>query len=104
MRFEVLFHFSHGPVHLVETKRLDLPPKAKPGEIYRWNLVEEDRVRPLRFVSMELRPQRRVFEEGSIVFDLQSCRAQLFGKSFELLRQDTLSEKLRSLLSESLAK
>ncbi len=102
MKIEVLYHFSHGPVHLVETKRLDLPASAGPSEIYRWSLVEDGTVRPLKFVSMNLTPQQRVFEEGAIGFDLNSCQGRLFGKDFDLLRHEGLSDRLRDLLMKTL--
>lgn len=102
MKFDVLFHFSAGPIHLVETKRLDLPSTAGPGEIYRWSLIEEKTVRPLTFVSMSLNPQRRVFEEGMIQFDLRTCTGSLFEKDLQLTRQDSLSESIKKSLEESL--
>ncbi len=102
MKFDVLYHFSHGPVHLIETKRLDLPASAGPSEIYRWNFVEDGTVRALKFVSMNLSPQERTFGEGTIKFDLNSCQGNLFGKDFDLLRHDGLSDRLKMLLSESL--
>jgi hypothetical protein len=102
MKFDVLFHFSSGPIHLVETKRTDLPPTAGPGEIYRWSLIEEKSVKPLTFVSMSLNPQRRVFEEGMVQFDLRTCTGRLFEKDLQLVRQDSLSDSIRNLLEVSL--
>ncbi|MES2527610.1 MAG: hypothetical protein V4598_11010 [Bdellovibrionota bacterium] len=102
MKFDILYHFSHGTIHLIETKRLDLPASAGPSEVYRWSLVEDGTVRPLKFVSMNLTPQQRIFGEGSITFDLNSCQGKLFGKDFDLLRHEGLSDRLKMLLSESL--
>ncbi len=102
MKFEVLYHFSHGMLHLVETKRLDLPPNAGPSEIYRWSLIEDEKVCPLTFNSMSLNPQRRIFTEGLIEFDLLSCRGKILDREIELTRQEKMSERIRKLLEESL--
>ena len=102
MRFETLYHFSHGAIHLVETRRLDLPADASPADIYQWTLCRDSEVIRLHFVSMSLNPQRRVFGEGSIKFDLKTCEGMLMGEKLELLKQDTMSEKLLSLLTKSL--
>jgi hypothetical protein len=102
MRFEVLYHFSHGPIHLVETKRLDLPPSARPGEIYQWSLIEERKVYSLKFVSMTLVPQKRFFEEGEVEMDLNRCHGKLLNQEIELNRQDTMTDSLRKLIEDSL--
>ncbi len=101
MKFEVLYHFSHGTLHLIETKRLDLPDTAGPSEIYRWSIVDKEKVRGLTFVSMSLNPQQRIFEEGSIRFDLNSCQGKLFDKEIDLIRQDGPSDRLWILLGKS---
>jgi hypothetical protein len=102
MQFDILFHFSSGPIHLVETKRLDLPASAGPAEVYQWSLIDDKVVKPLTFQSMSVNPQRRVFTEGAVQFDLNSCTGKLFDKDLDLTRQDTLRDSLRSLLEESL--
>lgn len=102
MKFEVLYHFSHGVLHLVETKRLDLPSSAGPSEIYRWSLIEDEMVRPLTFQSMSLNPQRRIFVEGVIEFDLLSCRGRIFEKELNLTRQEKMSFRINKLLEESI--
>lgn len=102
MRFDVLYHYSNGPLHLVETKRLDLPPSAGPGEIYQWSLIEDRKVIPLKFVSMSLSPQMRFFEEGAIEMDLNSCHGKILNKDIELTRQEKMSNSLRMLIEESL--
>ncbi|MFL5783067.1 MAG: hypothetical protein ACJ76H_00575 [Bacteriovoracaceae bacterium] len=102
MRFDVLFHFSSGPVHLVETKRLDLPASSGPEEIYQWTLIEDKIARPLTFQSMSLNPQKRLFSEGAIQFDLKSCTGQLFGKSLELTKQDSMRDSLKNIIESSL--
>lgn len=103
MRFEILYHFSHGPVHLVETKRTDLPPGATPAEVYQWMLIEDKSVHRLNFQSMSINPQQRIFLEGAINFDRNSCRGNLLGKTQELTRQDTASETLLKLIREALS-
>ena len=102
MKYDVLYHFSHGPLHLVETKRLDLPSSASPGEIYQWFFVDDQKVQPLTFTSMSIAPQSRVFEEGTVAFDLNSCLGTLFGKNIELTRNDKVSNSLGALLEEAL--
>lgn len=102
MKFEVLYHFSHGPVHLVETKRTDLPSGSSPAEIYQWSLIEDRVIHLLHFSSMSLAPQRRVFEEGSVEFDFNSCRGRLLGKDLDLTRQETLSDSLRNVIERAL--
>jgi hypothetical protein len=102
VKFEVLYHFSQGPIHLIETKRLDVPVSAGPGEIYQWHFVEDESVSLLHFETMNLKPQTRVFSEGTILLDLNSCRGEIRGKKIELIRQDKMSEKLRSLIRQSL--
>lgn len=104
MKFEILYHFSHGPVHLLETKRLDLPSSAGPGDIYQWHFIEEDTVHLLTFDSMILNPQTRIFKEGSVMLDLNSCRGEIFGKKLELIRHDGISDRLRNLVHKSLEK
>lgn len=102
MKIEVLYHFSHGMIHLVETKRLDLPSTAGPSEIYRWSLVDGDKVWPLTFNSMSLNPQRRFFTEGMIEFDLLSCKGVILGRELELTSQEKMSDRIKNLLEESL--
>lgn len=102
MKFEILYHFSDGPLHLLETKRLDLPHSATPGEIYQWHFVEEDKVHLLTFQSMNLNPQTRVFSEGSVLMDLNSCRGEILGNKFELTRHDRISDRLQNLVHQSL--
>lgn len=102
MKFEILYHFSHGPLHLIETKRKDLPASATPGEIYQWHFVEDDNVTLLTFQEMNLKLQTRVFAEGSVILNLNSCRGEIKGKSIELTRQERMSERLKSLLNKSL--
>ncbi len=63
MKLEVVFHFSSGGTHVLETKRLGLPPSAQPDEIYQWFLIDSEQVKPLTFISMKLNPQTRIFEE-----------------------------------------
>lgn len=104
MKYEVLYHFSHGPVHVLETKRTDLPSSAGPEKIYQWFLVEEGNVHLLNFQSMTLAPQRRIFSEGMIELNLQNCRGRILGKDLELTRQDTMTESLQSLVSSALRK
>lgn len=86
----------------METRRTDLPANATPHEIYQWSLVRDEELTRLNFVSMSLNPQQRIFEEGAIRFDLKSCEGVLLGQKIELLRQDSVSEKLEALLSASL--
>lgn len=102
MKFEVLYHFSHGMLHLVETKRLDLPASAGPSEVYRWSLIDDDKVRALTFNSMSLNPQRRIFSEGMIEFDLLSCRGKILERELELTRQEKMSDRMKKLLEETL--
>lgn len=102
MRFEILYHFSHGPVHVVETKRTDLPSSATPAEIYQWMLIEDKIVHRLGFQGMSINPQKRIFTEGAIEFDRNSCRGNLLGKSFDLTKQDSVSESLKKLIELSL--
>lgn len=104
MQFEVLYHFSNGPVHLVETKRLDLPSSAGPGDIYQWFFVEDKEIHYLTFSSMSLNPQRRVFEEGAVSFDLNSCMGRLLEKDLDLTRNDKVSNSLKQLLESALRK
>lgn len=103
MRFDILFHFSHEPVHVLETKRTDLPPTATPAETYQWMLIEDKKVHCLTFQSMTLLPQERIFSEGAIRFDLNSCTGNLLGRNFELTRQDTASEALIELIRSKLS-
>lgn len=102
MQFEVLYHFSNGPVHLVETKRLDLPSSASPEEIYQWFFVEDKKIHLLHFASMSLNPQRRVFEEGAVRFDLNSCQGRILEKEIDLTRSDKVSNPLSQLLESGL--
>lgn len=102
MEFEILYHFSHGPIHLIETKRVDLPASASPGEIYQWHFIEGDEISLLTFEAMSLQPQTRVFFEGTVLLDLHSCRGEINGKKLELTRQDKVSERLSALLKRSL--
>lgn len=101
MRFDILYHFSAGAVHVIETKRLDLPAEAGPDMIYRWSFVSPDGVKPLTFVSMELQPQRRIFKEGWIEFDLNQCEGELFGVRLSLTKQEKISDSLRVRLGLS---
>ncbi len=102
MRFDILFHFSHGPVHVLETKRLDLPPGAGASDIYQWFYVDDKSLWPLSFQSMSITPQRRFFQEGMIEFDLRSCRGRIFEKDIELTRQETIGPTLRELVAKGL--
>lgn len=102
MKFEVLYHFSNGLVHLVETKRLDLPSSAGPGEIYQWFFVDDQKVRLLTFGSMSLNPQGRTFVEGAVQFNLSSCTGRIFELDLELTRQEKVSASLRTKLEQSL--
>ncbi len=102
MKFEILFHFSHGVVHVLETRRLDLPESATPGEIYQWFFIRDSEVSALTFGSMELKPQRRFFEEGMIEFDLKSLTGRLCGIDLSLVRQDSASEKLKTSILKAL--
>jgi hypothetical protein len=102
MKFEILYHFSEGPVHLIETKRVGLPASATPGEIYQWHFVEEDSVYLLAFEAMNIKLQTRVFSEGSVILGNNSCRGEIRGKSIELTRHDRISDRLMTLLRKSL--
>jgi len=102
MRFDILYHFSNGPLHVIETKRLDLPDSAGAEQIYQWHFVDDKSVKLLTFGSMSLSPQRRTFEEGAIQFDLVSCTGRLFGKDFELTRQEVVGASLRESLAQGL--
>lgn len=102
MKFEVLYHFSLGPIHVIETKRPDLPPGSSPQEIYQWILIEDQKAHLLNFVSMSLNPQQRVFQEGMIGFDLNSCSGRLLEKDLDLTRQEKMGESLRKLIEECL--
>ena len=102
MKFDVLYHFSHGPIHVVETKRTDLPSNATPPEVYQWFYIDDRQVHRLQFESMSLNPQQRIFQEGMIRFDLISCHGRLNGRDLELTRQDKMGSSLRMLIEESL--
>ncbi len=104
MRFDVLYHFSNGPIHLIETKRLDLPASATPGEIYQWFFIDDKELHLLNFSTMSLNPQRRVFEEGAVTFNLNSCQGRILEKDLDLMRNDKVSISITQLLESGLRK
>lgn len=102
MKFEVLYHFSNGANHLIETKRLDLPASAAPQKIYQWFLVLDQGVHQLTFRSMTTHPQTRVFKEGEVRFDQNLCQGSLLEKDLELVPAENVSDSLKQLLESAL--
>lgn len=89
-------------MHVIETRRLDLPATSSPAEIYQWFFIEDRIIHRLNFESMSLTPQQRIFQEGMIEFDLLSCHGRLMQKDLELTSQDKVSGSLRNLIEQEL--
>ncbi len=108
IKFEILFYFSSPDYSLLETKRLDLPEDAPPGEVYNWIVYEHgtNEFINLSFTSMKKEPplEYRSFKEAELSFDLSEAQLQLHGTPMVLSRQSAAEApvKLKNMIGEFL--
>lgn len=106
--FKVLFYFSSPDYSLIETKRLDLPESAAPGDVYKWLVFEHatSEFTNLTFKSMKKEGllEYRSFQEAELSFDVSEAQLQIQDGSMVFNRQsvedvsDELNDKLGSYL------
>jgi hypothetical protein len=68
--YKFLYMFSSDQLDLVEIKRLDQSESAPLSSIYKWLVIENNKVTKFTFKSMDKKEKEfREFEEGKLEFD-----------------------------------
>lgn len=102
--FKFLYAFSSDELTLVEIKRLDQPENAPLSSIYKWLVVQNNKVTSFTFKSMSKNEKEyREFEEGKLVFDDVSALLTFQGNQYGLKNLSEVShltiEAIQSFLS-----
>lgn len=106
--FKVLYYFSSPDYSLFETKRLDRPADAAPGEVYNWLLLEHvnKEVTNLVFKSMKKEGylEFRSFQQAELSFDLSEAQLSHQGLTMVLNRRNPqdVSEDLTNTIEDFL--
>lgn len=76
MEKKYLFIFENEKETIVEVKRLNMPEKSLPQDVYFWLKIDKETgiCVQLKFVSMQKEPiQIRIFDQGKFTFDTKGA-------------------------------
>ncbi len=91
-RHEVLYSFASPSLHLLETKRVDLPPEAPPAQRFQWMVVPAGSRSPLNLDFVEMGDGMRAFREARLVLTGEEAELELLGKHFPLRKAEPSPE------------
>lgn len=99
--FKFLYMFSSPELDLVEIKRLDQPENAPLSSIYKWLVIENNKVVSFTFKSMDKKEKEfREFLEAKLEFDETSALLTFKNNQYRLKKVLQIShETLKAIQS-----
>jgi len=93
--FKFLYIFSSQDLVLAEIKRTDQPEGMPLSSIYKWLVIQNNKVTKFTFKSMDKKEKEfREFEEGKLEFDNVSALLSFNGSQYRLNKETLVTQDI----------